>query len=237
MRSGWRLVGDKFGYWESAHHVRANFCHLLHEVWLEPMGFLLVEVTKAEEDAKHTKSLPVNAILLLKPQGTRLLCMHTKWFGMPILLLSLSMLQTLTGLNDHLLVAIHGPCWHHVDPELVDFSDKNHTGINDGCVSSWFCSHPVGPYLWDQEWMTNPYQDRLFHSPHNGTMTSFIKFILFITNDSSHLQQNQATSPQEHHIIIESYSRGLQWDFWWNPQETNQDLGFKTSFKPKLVHL
>jgi len=56
--------------------------------------------------------------------------------------------------------------------------DKNHTGINDHCVSSWFCSHPVGPYLRDQEWTTNPYQDRPFHSPHNRTMTSFIKFIL-----------------------------------------------------------
>jgi len=32
--------------------------------------------------------------------------------------------------------------------------------MNDHCVSSWFCSHPVGPYLWDQEWTTDPYQDR-----------------------------------------------------------------------------
>jgi len=38
--------------------------------------------------------------------------------------------------------------------------DKNHTGMNECCVSSWFCSHPVGPYPWDQEWTTNPYQDR-----------------------------------------------------------------------------
>jgi len=29
-------------------------------------------------------------------------------------------------------------------------------------VFSWFCSHPVGPYLQDQEWTLNPYQDRLF---------------------------------------------------------------------------
>jgi len=33
------------------------------------------------------------------------------------------------------------------------------------------------------------------------------------TNDGSHLQQNQATSPLKSHIMIKSYSRGLQWDF------------------------
>jgi len=38
--------------------------------------------------------------------------------------------------------------------------DKNHTGIDDRCMSSWFCSHPVGSDLRDQEWMTDPYQDR-----------------------------------------------------------------------------
>ena len=47
-----------------------------------------------------------------------------------------------------------GRCTKYMD-------DKNHTGMNDCCVSSWFCSHPVGSYPWDQEWTTDPYQDRL----------------------------------------------------------------------------
>jgi len=117
----------------------------------------------------------------------------------------------------------------------VFLSDKNHTGIDDRCVSSWFCSHPVGSYPRDQERTTDPYQDRpssnltispWHHSPSSST---------YLTNDGSHLQWNQATSPLKSHIIIKSYSRGLQWDFCWNPQETDQDLGFKISFEPKLV--
>jgi len=43
---------------------------------------------------------------------------------------------------------------------LLAGQDKNHTGIDNRCVSSWFCSHPVGSYLWDQERTTDPYQDR-----------------------------------------------------------------------------
>jgi len=38
--------------------------------------------------------------------------------------------------------------------------DKNHTGISNHRMSSWFCSHPVRSYPRDQEWMTDPYQDR-----------------------------------------------------------------------------
>jgi len=110
------------------------------------------------------------------------------------------------------------------------------TWESDCHVSSWFCSHPGGSYLRDQEQMTGPYQDRppfhltitqWHHSPSSST---------YLTNDGSHLQQNQATSPLKSHIIIKSYLRGLQWDFCWNPQETDQDLGVKISFDPKLVH-
>jgi len=58
--------------------------------------------------------------------------------------------------------------WLCTAKDIMEFSveqicqhfDKNHTGMNKRCVSSWFCSHPVGPYPWDQEWMTNSYQDR-----------------------------------------------------------------------------
>jgi len=39
-------------------------------------------------------------------------------------------------------------------------ADKNHTGIDDRCVSSWFCSHPAGPYPREQERTMAPYQDR-----------------------------------------------------------------------------
>jgi len=122
-------------------------------------------------------------------------------------------------------------------PKLSENIDKNHTGIDDRCVSSWFCSHPVGPYPRDQERTTDPYQDRpslhltiaqWHHSPSSSS---------YLIKDGSHLQQNQATSPLKSHIIIKSYLRGPQWDFCWNPQETNQDLGFKISFEPKLVHL
>jgi len=39
-------------------------------------------------------------------------------------------------------------------------SDKNHTGIGNHCVSSSFCSHPAGPYPWEQERTMAPYQAR-----------------------------------------------------------------------------
>jgi len=67
---------------------------------------------------------------------------------------------------------------------IVVIDDKNHTGINNHCVSSWFCSHPVGPDLQDQEWMTNPYQDRLFF---HLTIAQW-HHSSYITNDGSHLQ-------------------------------------------------
>jgi len=103
-------------------------------------------------------------------------------------------------------------CWPWT---CILLHDKDHTRIDDCCVSSWFCSHPVGSYLQDQEWMTDPFQDRLssnltispwHHSPSSST---------YLTNDGSPLQWNRATSPLKSHIIIKSYSRGLQWDFCW----------------------
>jgi len=116
-------------------------------------------------------------------------------------------------------------------------TDKNHTRMSTSRVSSWLWSHPVGSYPWDQGRTIDPYQDRLFQnltiSPwHHSPSATFHS-----PNDGSHLQRNRATSSLKDHSIIKSYSRGLPWDFCWNPQETFQDLGFKISFKPKLVHL
>jgi len=86
--------------------------------------------------------------------------------------------------------------------------DKNHTGINDCCVSSWFCSHPVGPNPWDQEQMTDPYQDRpLLHLTitqwhHSSSSSSYL------TNDSSHLQTKPShITPQEPHHHCELFKR------------------------------
>jgi len=58
-----------------------------------------------------------------------------------------------------------------------------------------------------------------------------------ITNDGSLLQQTEPHHPFKTTSSSRAILRGLQWDLCWDPQETNQDLGFKISFKPKLVHL
>ncbi len=66
--------------------------------------------------------------------------------------------------------------------------DKKHMGMSNCRVSSWFCSHPVGSYLWDQEWTTNPYQDRpsshLTISPwhHSPSLSTYL------INDGSHIR-------------------------------------------------
>jgi len=70
------------------------------------------------------------------------------------------------------------------------------------CVFPWFCSHPVGANLQDQEWMPNPDHDRPFfhltfppwhHSP---------SAMFHSPNDGSYLQRCWATSPLKDHIII-----------------------------------
>jgi len=113
--------------------------------------------------------------------------------------------------------------------------DKNHTGIDDRCVSSSFCSHPVGPYSREQEQTMAPYQARLllhltFAQWHHSPSSS-----LCLTNDGSPLQQTEPHHPFKTTSSSRAILRGLQWDFCWNPQGTDQDLGFKISFKPKLV--
>jgi len=82
-----------------------------------------------------------------------------------------------------------------------------------------------------------PWPRQTLPGPHNFTMTSFTSMTFHSPNDGSHLQLNWATSSLKDHIIIKSSSRGLQWDFCWNPLRSFQDLGFKTSFEPRLVHL
>jgi len=42
--------------------------------------------------------------------------------------------------------------------------DKNHTRTGASHVSSWFCSHPAGPYPRDQGQTTHPDQNRPFQN-------------------------------------------------------------------------
>jgi len=98
-------------------------------------------------------------------------------------------------------------------PRSVIEWQESHGNRQLPCGFSWFCSHPVGPYLWDQEWMLNPYHDRppfhlTFPPWHHSPSAMF-----YSPNDGSHLQQCWATSPLKNHIIIKSSLRGLQWDF------------------------
>jgi len=89
---------------------------------------------------------------------------------------------------------------------LYQTPDKNHTGINDCCVSPWFCSHPVGPYLRDQDnW---PLPRQTIFAPHNCTMTSFIKSIL-IPHQWQLLPSTKLShiTPQEPHHHQELFKR------------------------------
>jgi len=63
---------------------------------------------------------------------------------------------------------------------------------------------------------------------------TIIQWRLTSSTKSSHIIPQ---GPHHHQELFKSSSRGLQWDFCWNPLRSFQDLGFKTSFKPRLVHL
>jgi len=63
---------------------------------------------------------------------------------------------------------------------------------------------------------------------------TFIQSRLTSSTKSSHIIPQ---GPHHHQELFESSSRGLQWDFCWNPLRSFQDLGFKNSFEPRLVHL
>jgi hypothetical protein len=86
-----------------------------------------------------------------------------------------------------------------------------------------------------------PWPRQTLPEPHDFTMTSFTSTTLPSPNDGSHLQQKPShiipQGPHHHQELFKSSSRGLQWDFCWNPLRSDQDLGFKTSFEPRLVHL
>jgi len=63
---------------------------------------------------------------------------------------------------------------------------------------------------------------------------TFTQWWLTSSTKSSHIIPQ---GPHHHQELFKSSSRGLQWDFCWNPLRSDQDLGFKTSFNPRLVHL
>jgi len=63
---------------------------------------------------------------------------------------------------------------------------------------------------------------------------TFTQWRLTSSTKSSHIIPQ---GPHHHQELFESSSRGLQWDFCWNPLRSFQDLGFKNSFEPRLVHL
>ena len=95
-------------------------------------------------------------------------------------------------------------------------------------------------YPRDQGWTINPDQDRLFQnltiSPwhHSQVRRYHHPMTAHIFNKSSHIIPQ---GPHHHQELFRSSSRGLQWDFCWNPLRSFQDLGFKNSFEPRLVHL
>jgi len=70
------------------------------------------------------------------------------------------------------------------------------------CEFSWFCSHPVGPFPWDQEWMHHPLPWQTILWPHISPWHHSPSAMLYFTNDGSYLQQCWATSPLKDHIII-----------------------------------
>jgi len=86
--------------------------------------------------------------------------------------------------------------------DLEALWQESHGNRQSLCEFSWFYSHPVRPYLWDQERMLDPYQDRLFQHLtfppwHHSPSATF-----YSPNDGPYLQQCWATSPLKDHIII-----------------------------------
>jgi len=123
---------------------------------------------------------------------------------------------------------------NHNDQVLWKWQESHKNGL-PLCLLSQFCPHPTGEMIHSNRLPTGSRQmstftvtDHFFTS--HFTMTSFTKYDFIITNDGPYLQQCWATSFLKDHIINKSSSRGLQWDFCWNPQETSKDLGFKNSF-------
>jgi len=77
---------------------------------------------------------------------------------------------------------------------------------DDRCVSSWFRSHPAGPYPWDWERTMDPYQARPFLAPHIS-LNDIVRQAHPLTSPMTAHTFNQTShiTPQGH-IIIKSYS-------------------------------
>jgi len=81
----------------------------------------------------------------------------------------------------------------------------------------------------------NPYHNR--PSIHHTFYHDILHHVQYYFHPKmAHLFNNQTTSPSRTTLSSRALSRGLHWDLCLNPQETNQDLGFKISFQPRLVH-
>jgi len=74
------------------------------------------------------------------------------------------------------------------------------------CGFSWFCFHPVGPYLRDQEWMLDPYQDRpsqhlIFHHNIMHQVRHFIHPMM--THTFNNAGPHHPQGPHHHQELFE----------------------------------
>jgi len=145
----------------------------------------------------------------------------------------------------------HWPCnyfseWHldidHVQwwclwpCQCCRWGDKNHASlVSLGFVFILKPLLPAGSSQWPSPTMTDclPWTSQIHHDIiHLPAM--FLSPMT--TNDSLYLQYCKATSPWRAKSSFQELSKRSQVEYGPNPQKSGQDMGFKISFEPRLVH-